>query len=158
MPCCLRRSASAIHNKVLEHFTQVCFHFFLSVSENSWYPLVLSQFMVSMHCETLPQPPSFFYPLLDAQIEFSKILLFCHTESWAWEAQAWAAHNVHIITVVLDTVFSVIIVDADTGSVDTVCCQNLLSHQKQEKKNWEEVWRGNLLSKFKSQNAIISGE
>lgn len=158
MPCRLRRSASAIQNKILEHLMQVCFHLFLLVSENSWYPFVLSQFTVPMHYETLPQLPRFFHPLLDAQTEFSKILPCCHTESWASEAQDWATHNVHI-TVVLDSAFSVIIVlIADTGSVDSVCCQNLLSHQKQEEKNWEEVWRRNLLSKFKSHNAIKSGE
>lgn len=159
MPCHLRRSASTIQSKALEHFMQVCFHLFLSVSENSWYPFVLSQFTVPMHYETFPQLPSFFHPPLDAQTELSKILPSCHTESWASEAQAWATHNVHKMTVVLDTVFSVIIVlIADTGSVDTVCCQNLLSHQKQEEKNWEEVWRRNLLSKFKSHNAIIREE
>jgi len=47
--------------------------------------------------------------------------------------------NVPILTMVPDTVVNIIVLDADIGSVNTVCCQISLSHQKQKKKKQEEV-------------------
>lgn len=35
-------------------------------------------------------------------MKFSHILPSCHSESWASETQAWAAYNVHIVTMVPD--------------------------------------------------------
>lgn len=63
----------------------------------------------------------------------------CHSELRASDAQGWAAYNTHIVTILPDTVLNVIVLDTDIGSIDTVCGQNSLSHQKQKEKIGKSV-------------------
>lgn len=54
------------------------------------------------------------------------------------------------------TVLYIIVLDAGIGSVDTVCGQNSLSHQKQKEKNWEKCEEGTFWSNSNHNNVIIT--